>query len=822
MTSTRYIFSTILGLLLILCAQPSLALFGEGEHIIDVNNIPDSLEADPYVYYLEDHLQELEIKDFISGDAATGLLKSPGGVLNRGYSEAAIWMRLRMNMTNPQALPKIEKVLQISYPLLDHISVFQVIDNKLIKEWATGDSLPFQKRPVDHNSYLFPINVEKNKLTDVYIRVVSSSSLRIPLLLWDPIHFFQTQKSVLLVDGLYYGILFLMLFYNLCLYSTVRDKTYLYYILYIVGIVAFQSTMNGYGFEFIWPHLPVVNSYIVGSSICGIALFMILFACQVLETKQAIPRFHIALQCLAILQPILIGLCFFLPYSVIIKPIILNALLCSISMILIGIILATHSRTAKLFLFAWTTMLVGAMLLAAASMGWIEANILTTNAFSLGSAIEVTLLSFTLAERMRSMQKQQTEMEKDAKEMLQKANSSLVESNKLKDEFLATISHELRTPMNGVIGCLENIRGEIQDRKVSAFIESADRSAQQMMLLVDGILTYTEIYSHGLRLDRAPFDVDKLMQSLEALYRDTAESRGLEFEIVKDDRFPTTLIGDRRQLLQILSNLTDNAIKFTPHGYVRLSFITEHVDVEKEIVNLSITISDSGIGINAEKSHLIFEKFRQADGSFHRTYGGLGIGLAICKELTDLMGAKLDFSSSSKGTDFILKLALPFLEEARPRCNSQDANNGDPAEGLVIESTTESQTTIPEGLTALVVEDNHINQMVLKGILKKLKCEVITAENGQEALEQLQQHQVDVILMDCQMPVMDGFQATRAIRALPDKQSQVPIIAVTANAMAKDRETCLEAGMNDHLSKPVKAHQIKQALSKWLSSSIAA
>ena len=206
---------------LIIWCLPANALFGEQADSIDVSDIPPALEADPYVFYLEDHDQSLTIEDFISGNAKARLTPSPGGVLNRGYSEAAIWMKLRLVLNN-QAIAKKEKVLQIQYPLLDHITVYQVIDNKLDAEWETGDTLPFKQRPVDHNSYLFPLKVEKQKVTEVYIRVISSSSLRIPITLWDPIHFYQTQKSVLLINGLYYGILFLMLFYNLCLFLTVR------------------------------------------------------------------------------------------------------------------------------------------------------------------------------------------------------------------------------------------------------------------------------------------------------------------------------------------------------------------------------------------------------------------------------------------------------------------------------------------------------------------------------------------------------------------------------------------------------------------------
>lgn len=797
----KYIFLLTVSLL---WTASTYAFFGDSERVIDATNIPDSFEADPYGAYLKDNDRSLTIEDFIKGNANEQLIPSKGGVLNQGYSDAAIWIRLKLKVNENSNISKTEKVLQISYPLLDHIQVYQVVNGEIIKHWETGDTLPFSKRPVDHNSFLFPIILEKGQNTELYVRVVSSSSLRIPLVLWDPIHFYQTQKSILLIDGLYYGILFLMFFYNLCLFLTVRDRTYLYYILYIVGMASFQSAMNGYGFEFIWPNAPQINEYVVGVSICSIAIFMILFTRNVLETPKTARGFDTLFKVMVAIQPVLIVLSVILPYSIIIKPIILNALISSGLMICIGITLATHSRTAKLFLIAWITMLVGAMMLSATSLGWIEANILTTNAFILGSAIEVTLLSFTLAERMRSIQRKQTEIEKDAKQILQKANASLLESNKLKDEFLATISHELRTPMNGVIGCLENIRSEISDNRLAAYIDSADRSAQQMMLLVDGILTYTEIHSHGLRLDQSPFEVEKLIHTLNDFYCDSARAKGLSLSITIAPDFPRLLIGDRRQLFQILSNLVDNAIKFTPSGFVKITFAADNIDHQKNVAACRISVKDSGIGISAEKSHLIFEKFRQADGSFHRSFGGLGIGLAICKELSDLMGADLSFQSTDEGTEFTLAIELPFVATQSTPANKEP------------DQTAKAAEKLPDGLTAMVVEDNPVNQMVLKGILKKLNFDVLTAENGKVAVDALSGKEVDVILMDCQMPVMDGFEATRQIRKLENRNAEIPIIAVTANAMAQDRDNCINAGMSDYLSKPVKAHQIKNVLSKWL------
>ncbi|HVK98673.1 MAG TPA: response regulator [Dongiaceae bacterium] len=320
-----------------------------------------------------------------------------------------------------------------------------------------------------------------------------------------------------------------------------------------------------------------------------------------------------------------------------------------------------------------------------------------------------------------------------------------------------------------------------------------------MMLLVDSLLTYTELQSGNLQLDNRPFATRDLVASSRTLFTELSQKKGIALNFYIEESTPDVLISDCVRLGQILNNLLDNAVKFTRHGRVEVR-IQGQADIGANgDFQLIMQVSDTGIGIAEDKLALIFERFRQVDGSFNRGYGGLGIGLAVIKSLLDFMGGSIAVESAlDRGTTFTVHVPC--------RHQAQGSENLTPA----------LQERPPNSLRLLVVEDNPVNQLVLKGLLQKQGYTVMTADNGALAVELVSNMPVDAILMDCQMPVLDGFEATRQIRALPLPVSQVPIIAVTANAMSQDRERCLEAGMNDYTSKPIDARALNKKIIYWV------
>lgn len=774
-----------------------------------IDDLPPFQRVDELFQHLEDASGKITVDDLLG--EATHYPFEPGGnaVLNKGYSDSAFWLVGRFRAGNQDGDKKQLRYLEIDYSLLDDIQFFVVVDGKVEQQWHTGDTHPYSSRPIDHARFLFPLELQPGQEKTVLFRIQSTSSLRMPLAIWEPFEFYHSQRAHLLLDGLYFGILFLMFFYNLCLLLIVRDISYFYYIAYTFSIVTFQLGMTGYGFEYVWSDLPGINEFLIPLGICAIALFVVKFCQRILDLKRNAPAMHAFFNGVVLLQIVGMVASLALPYQLVIKPVILNAMLVSSVLLYCGAVEAMKGTpTARLFFIAWSSLLMGALILATVSMGWIPANLVTTNAFMLGSAIEVTLLSITLAERLNQINHEKTEMEKEAKRALEIVNQTLQDNNRIKDEFLATISHELRTPMNGVLGCLEHIHDEPISDKASQYLNYADRSARHMMLLVDSLLTYTELQSGKIHFDNKPFLTKDLVASSRTLFSELAQKKGIALSFFIEEATPDVLISDFNRISQILNNLLDNAIKFTRHGRVEVRIHGEIANLQTGDFNLLIHVSDTGIGIAEEKLSLIFERFRQADGAFNRGYGGLGIGLAVIKALLDYLHGSIDVESSmDRGSTFTVHVP----------CRCQVA--GDQAEIAAVVSAENGPAKVTSGLRVLVVEDNPVNQLVLKGLLKKQGFDVFTADNGAQAVELVKSTQLDVIMMDCQMPVMDGFEATRQIRALPSPGNQIPIIAVTANAMSQDRERCLQAGMNDYTSKPIDAKLLNKKIIYWVNTS---
>lgn len=368
------------------------------------------------------------------------------------------------------------------------------------------------------------------------------------------------------------------------------------------------------------------------------------------------------------------------------------------------------------------------------------------------------------------------------------------QANRLKGEFLANMSHEIRTPMNGIIGmanlALEGtLGGEERPR-----IEAIKYSAEALLKILNDILDFSKIEARKLEIDAAPFSLPVFVDSLRLLMEPLAVDKGLDFKLSVQHGLPEFLMNDVNRLRQILLNLLGNALKFTSKGFIGLS-----VEAEKTAQDLwmvKFAVSDSGIGIVAENHDLIFESFRQADGSTSRRYGGTGLGLSISRDLARLLSASIVIDSV-EGSGSTFTLTIPCPECTTP----ESAAPQRPLESL-------------RGLRVLVAEDNRINQIVISKLLERWEVEVDLVADGGAALLAMQSNTYALVLMDVQMPELDGCQATRRWRKLETKE-HLPIIALTAHAMAGDRESCMRAGMDDYLEKPVSPARLHAALLHW-------
>ncbi|ROO12637.1 hybrid sensor histidine kinase/response regulator [Pseudomonas fluorescens] len=762
---------------------------------VEFDEFTQSLPLGRSLQVFEDPSGLASIADVRAQAAAGNFKPHDKATLNAGYSRSAFWLKIDLHYRPSNPAAQRTWLLELAYPPLDHLDLYMpdaAGDYRLVRQ--TGDALPFASREIRQNNYLFDLSFKPDQQQTVYLRLASEGSIQAPVTLWSSTAYLEDQPVRLYVLGIIYGVLLGMVVYNLFIFLSVRDTSYLYYIFYIASFGLYQLSVNGAAVEYFWPDNPwwanAATPFFIGCA----GLFGSQFARSFLQTKTHSRWLDRLLIGLIAFGALVIGLSLMTSYALSLRLATILALTFTVVIFAAGILAWWRGlRVARYFIIAWSAFLLGGIVNTLMVLGLLPNVFLTMYASQIGSAIEVALLSLALADRINAMREQQAQTLYDAGQKLEVLNQQLAHSNKLKDEFLATLTHELRTPMNGVIGSLELMQTVDLDPELEQYQQTAAGSARDMMRMVNGILTLTELQAGKLKASPGSFSLRAVVEALRVQFDGNAASKSLDFKVEVLPTLPDRLHGDSAKLAQCLECLLDNAIKFTRVGGLALR-VTGKPSTGNRLA-LSFAVIDTGIGFTDLGEATMYQRFFQLDGSMTREYGGLGVGLAICRQLVELLGGKLTHRSEpGRGSRFQLDIEfeLPVVEAASTPIPSHDC------------------VRAPQDCTVLLVDDNSVNQLVMRGMLLKLGFRVRTADNGAAALDCLQRETFDAVLIDCQLPAHDGASLCCRIHALPGC-ANLPVFML---ALTADRELCATGAPVDYLNKPVKFEDLQSALER--------
>ncbi|NRB37383.1 MAG: response regulator [Pseudomonadales bacterium] len=870
----------------------------------------------PYIDEYIDETGQLSIDEVNSVAWQPSIKPGDIAVINKSYDRRIYWFRFRLK-SHDSLMRRF--ILGLVAPLLDDIEFYALDEAGQWQMTKAGDALPYHQRVIDNRVYAFPISLQPQEQASFYLRIQTRSVLRLPLMIADEYRYFEWQLRSDLITGITYGFFITVLLFNIYFYYSVRESSIIYFIGFVASITVIIACINGHAYQF-WPesiYWQQIAIYVL-SVICN--MFILLFARSYLEVSlqyknlDIVYKFLLIFSVLMVLGLLIQGSAFnhsLVPVMTVSSMLLIlgSAIFRSIK----GFKPANIFIAAYLVIFAFSIVNSSIFSQTIESTRYVDLNILPI-------ALHVFLLALGIGSKISFLRKDRERFEKD----LLKAQLS----SDAKNEFMAKMSHEIRTPMNGVLGMSELLDDYIKDPIAKGYNNVIQTSGKTLLTIINDILDYSKIEANKMILENVAFNLrDLALQSIR-IFSLPATEKEIELIVDIEPDVAELYLGDPTRIKQIMVNLLSNAMKFTDLGEVILK-----LSLHGEERLLRISVYDSGFGIADEKLDKLFDAFQQADASISRNHGGTGLGLTICKQLTELMQGSIGVSSElERGSHFWVD--LPLQADAvdkdsdqtighrpgkRPKILLIDNNasfcqvqkkyadhqgidlhisyRGDHVKALLsadedfdvmiieqylhdinslelakwIQANVKnkpacyllSHLKLPDaaqlkaagitqviqkpllseylfniviekkhtdislkqeqpfmhdmqGLNILVAEDNKVNQMVIVNMLKKLGHQTTLAENGEQAYQIFQQQQTpfDLILMDCEMPIVNGFDATRLIRSWEKSQDlkSIKIIALTAHVLQSTRAACKDAGMDDFLSKPINLKSLKEKL----------
>lgn len=706
---------------------------------------------------------------------------------NIGFTRDQYWVKFKI--TNNTA-ENFTYYFETARPITDRVDLYRIDTSGEILRQQSGDKIAFSDRSFDHRKTIFELELPSKETLEIYIHYENDGEvLNLPLVLHNASTLLKITYVEQLVFGIFFGILLIAAIIYLFFFFALGERSFLYYSIYVVTVGLLQFSLDGYFNQYLGSGGGWFSNYAVVLFAIISAAFLGRYSEVYLDIKQSSSFLPKLFKGIYIGLGLLLAVVVFAPEVPAFSYPSVNVLgLGVLVAILVSVILLFSKKIEvdKFFLTGIFFLILGFVIFILNNLSVLPNTFLTQNSAKLGTGLEIIFLSLSMANRIKRLKSEKEELQHMSLIRLQ-------EMNELKSYFLSNLSHELRTPLNAIMGLADSMALETNNQKVRNTSNVIKASSVRLLNLINDILDFSKIEKGELSLENEAFDPLEILGELQLNYKDQAEEKGLAFEFILKDHVSELVIGDANRLAQIVNNILDNAVKFTPEGKVKVDL--ETFKVKNERMELILHVTDTGIGIPKEKMETIFDSLTQESINNKRKYGGLGLGLYIIKVLVDMHQGKIHMESNKGlGTTCTLKLSYPLAPKPEAR------ENNFPTESYDL-----------QGSNILVVEDDPINQMVLKMILKKWKgTEVSFANNGAEGLEKLKEASFDLILMDLQMPVMDGYEACIAIRKgdAGMENKNIPIIAVTADVMESTKQRVINIGMDDYLAKPVNKERL--------------
>lgn len=697
-----------------------------------------------------------------------------------GFTSHNYWLRFRLQNSSEQ--PKTY-YLETARPITDVAELYQIGTDKP-QPFKSGDIASFEDRQVKHRSTIFKIELPKQSIQQFYLHLKSDGeTINLPLKLYNEADFWHINYKQQLFLGLFYGLLFLAGIIYLFFYTSLKEKAFLYYGLYVFSIAFMQAALDGLIFQYILPDGGFINHRAV--MICALmSNFFLLKYCEYfLQVQHRLPSFHKAFKVEYVVIAILFALVFISPKTLEwVYPISNMNGLISLILILTTVFVMRYRKMSidPYFSIGIFFLVIGLLGFVMNNLSLLPNNFYTLNSAKFGSGFEVIFLSLSMTNLIRNLR---VEKENSQAEALQKSE----EISELKTYFMSNMSHELRTPINAIMGIAEMQLGEQTDNGQRKQFEIIKNASLSLLSNVNDILDFEKIEKNELHLKNDDFNPSIALNQISNNWKIEAENKGLYYEFEMDYEIPTLIHGDAERFIQIINNVLGNAVKFTNSGGV--TFKLKCNQQVEDICRFSFTITDTGVGIDLENKKHVFDSFNQMRLNHKRQFGGIGLGLTIVRHLVELFNGQIAIESElDKGTEVFIDLQMKMVAKKQKQ------------------NLKSIEQIKAKSLHVLIVEDNLMNQMVMRKLLSSApNVSFAVVNNGNEAIDALKKNVYDVVLMDLQMPIMDGYEATKIIRSgkLGKTIGEIPIIAVTADAMQETRQRVLDLGMNDYMTKPV-------------------